>query len=142
MHLFDWKMNQPVHNEGSRLTRVTQSIQILTITIVLNLLLYVPLIVAGLWLAFRHHIDCLIFLEGPTIFIGITLFLTSIVGAVGVTKCKLVLIWAYLIMLLFLLLLLFCFTLFGFFVSISGGGHKGQSYMFKEYHVSDYSQWF
>ena len=104
--------------------------------------LCVPLIVAGLWLAFRHHIDCLIFLEGPIIFIGITLFLTSIIGAVGVTKRKLVLIWTYLIILLFLLLLLFCFTLFVFFVSIGGGGHKTQRYTFKEYQVDDYSQWF
>ena len=135
MCLFDWKMNQPVHNEGSRLTRATQSIQILPIIILLTLLLSVPLVVVGLWLAFRHNIDCLIFLEGPTIFVGITLFLTSIVGVVGVTKRKLVLIWAYIIMLLFLLLLLFCFTLFGFLVSIGGGGHKAQNYMFKEYQI-------
>lgn len=108
----------------------------------LTMLLSLPIIVVGFWLAFRHHIDCLKFLEGPIIFIGVALFLVSLVGMVGIIRLKKILVWAYLGLLFLLILLLLCFTLFAFFVTSGGGGHRVRGAVFQEYRLGDFSQWF
>jgi energy-coupling factor transporter transmembrane protein EcfT len=114
---------------------------------VLTSLLSLALLVTGLWLALRHHVDCLQFLEGPILFLGAAFFLASLLGLLGIAKHQICFIWAYLVLLLLLLLLLFSFTLFGFFVS-TGSSHGGSSAarswgpLQAEFQLQDYSHWF
>lgn len=122
--------------------RTQYSTRILMSTTLLSMVLSLPIIIVGFWLAFRHHIDCFKFLEGPIIFIGLALFFISIVGMVGANRHKAFLMWTYMLSLFFLILLLFAFTLFAFFVISGGGGHRVRGATFQEYRLGDFSLWF
>eukprot|EP00250_Pteridium_aquilinum_P005650 c15716_g1_i1 orf=72-911(+) len=108
---------------------------------IINVMLSIALTVVGFWLAFRHHINCLKFLEIPLIFIGLALLLVSVVGLMVIHRHKLLLVAAYLVLLFFLLLLLLAFTVFAYLVTNASGGHAVPAANFQEYDLADYSQW-
>ncbi|MCO5599118.1 hypothetical protein L7F22_053218 [Adiantum nelumboides] len=95
----------------------------------------------GFWLALRHHLNCIKFLEIPVLFIGLALVPVSLLGIVGVLKRKFFLVVAYLILVFLLLLLLLAFTLFAFIVTNNGGAHSVPGANFLEYNLGEYSGW-
>lgn len=121
--------------------RVHVAPRVLVATSIINVLLSIALIAVGFWLALRHHINCIKFLEIPILFIGFALFVMSMVGILGVKKHRASLVGLYLVVVFFLLLLLLIFTLFAFLVTNGGDGHNVAAANFQEYSLGDYSQW-
>lgn len=108
-----------------------------------TMILGIPLVVIGFWLALiKHHIVCFRFLEVPIISIGIALCVCGIVGMVGAYRSDALMLWIYMVLVFFLILLLFAFTVFTFFVVNGGGGHQVNKALFLEYRLNDYSLWF
>ncbi|KAH7301300.1 hypothetical protein KP509_23G019300 [Ceratopteris richardii] len=108
----------------------------------INIVLAIPIIVIGFWLASRHHHDCIKFLEIPILFIGFGLVLVSIFGFIWAKNCKADLVRLYLFAVLLLLLLLLAFTLFTFVVTHDSGGHAVPAATYLEYNLAEYSTWF
>lgn len=106
-----------------------------------TLLLSIPVLVMGIWLAARHHADCLSFLERPLIVIGILMLVVSAIGLLGAWRRSALLLWVYLGLLTLLILLLLAFTIFAFVVTRGSKGHKVAGTNFKEYQLNDYSHW-
>ncbi|KAJ7560875.1 hypothetical protein O6H91_03G003900 [Diphasiastrum complanatum] len=106
-------------------------------TIVLSL----PIIGGGIWLATKHDTDCVRFLQWPIVLIGLFILLVSIVGFVGACFRISCLLCVYLLVMLMLILLLLFFTVFAFVVTHSGAGHALAGQGFKEYRLGDYSTW-
>ncbi|KAI5079549.1 hypothetical protein GOP47_0005028 [Adiantum capillus-veneris] len=115
--------------------------RLLTVGAGVNIVLAIPIIAMGFWLALRHHLNCIKFLEIPVLFIGFALVVVSLLGIVGVLRQKLVLVWAYLVLIFLLLLLLFAFILFAFIVTSDGGAHSVPGATFLEYNLGEYSAW-
>lgn len=106
-----------------------------------TLLLSIPILVMGIWLAARHHADCLSFLEWPLIVIGIVMMVMSLIGLLGALRRRALLLWVYLCLLTLIILLLLCFTIFAFVVTRGSKGHRVQGGIMKEYVLGDYSHW-
>ncbi|KAJ7551141.1 hypothetical protein O6H91_06G000600 [Diphasiastrum complanatum] len=107
----------------------------------LTLLLSIPIIGAGIWLATKHSTDCVRFLQWPVIIIGVFILLVSIAGFVG-SCCRVAwLLWVYSLVMFLLIILLFAFTIFAFVVTNPGAGHALSGKGYKEYRLGDYSTW-
>ncbi|KAI5072979.1 hypothetical protein GOP47_0013085 [Adiantum capillus-veneris] len=106
-----------------------------------TLLLSIPILVVGIWLAARHHADCLRFLQWPLIVIGIVMMVVSLIGLVGALRRRAFLLWVYICLLTLLILLLLAFTIFAFVVTRGSKGHRVWGANFKEYELNDYSHW-
>ncbi|KAJ7522884.1 hypothetical protein O6H91_18G030200 [Diphasiastrum complanatum] len=106
-------------------------------TIVLSL----PVIGGGIWLASKHDTDCVRFLQWPIIIIGTVLLVVSAAGFVGACVGISCLLWIYLFVMFLLISLLLCFTVFVFVVTHAGAGHGLAGKGFKEYTLGDYSTW-
>lgn len=110
----------------------------------LNLITFtlsIPILGAGIWLASNHHTDCVRFLQGPVIAIGLFMLLISIAGFVGAYLRITWLLWVYLLVMFLLIVLLFCFTVFSFAVTNKGAGEVLSGKGYKDYRLGDYSTW-
>ncbi|CAM8945813.1 unnamed protein product [Rhodiola kirilowii] len=107
----------------------------------LTLLLSIPILGAGIWLAHKGSTDCERFLEKPVIIIGVFLLLVSLAGLIGACFRVSWLLWVYLLVMFLLIVLLFCFTIFAFVVTNSGAGRTLSDRGYKEYKLGDYSNW-
>ncbi|KAJ7518159.1 hypothetical protein O6H91_21G057300 [Diphasiastrum complanatum] len=115
--------------------------QLTGIVNLVTLVLSIPIIGAGIWLASKHSTDCVKFLQWPVIFIGIFILLVSIAGFVGSCFRVAWLLWIYLLIMFLLIVLLFCFTVFAFVVTNNGAAHALAGKGYKEYRLSDFSSW-
>jgi hypothetical protein len=87
-----------------------------------TLVLSLPIIAVGIWLAKQHNTVCYHFLEWPVIIIGGIILVVSLVGMLGAwCKCDPLLV-LYLIAMFLLIASLFIFTIFAFVVTNAGGG--------------------
>ncbi|XP_024525286.1 tetraspanin-8 [Selaginella moellendorffii] len=107
------------------------------VTVVLS----IPIIVIGIWLATNRDSDCMHFLQQPTISIGAIILVISLVGFLGSCYRVSWLLWIYLFLMLLLILLLVFFTVFTFLVSNRGASHAVAGTGFSEYRLGDYSAW-
>ncbi|KAJ7295154.1 hypothetical protein O6H91_03G105500 [Diphasiastrum complanatum] len=106
-----------------------------------TIVLSVPIIGGGIWLATKHNTDCVRFLQWPVTIIGIFILLVSIAGFVGGCFRVSSLLWIYLFVMFLLIFLLLCFTVFAFVVTNDGAGHALAGKGFREYRLEDYSTW-
>ena len=105
------------------------------------LLLSIPILASGIWLANRHGTDCEKFLQGPIIIIGLLIMAVSLAGFIGACFRVSWLLWIYLFFMFLLIILLFCFTVFAFVVTSKGTGKMASGKGYKEYRLEDYSHW-
>ncbi|KAJ7518324.1 hypothetical protein O6H91_21G064100 [Diphasiastrum complanatum] len=109
--------------------------QLTGIIIFITLILSLPIIGVGIWLATKHNTDCVRFLQWPMIIIGVFILVVSLAGFVGSCFRVAWLLWLYLLVMFLLIVLLLAFTVFAFVVTNQGAGQKG----YKEYRLGDYS---
>ncbi|MCO5567544.1 hypothetical protein L7F22_021238 [Adiantum nelumboides] len=108
-----------------------------------TMVLSVPLIVTGFWLALpKHHETCFRFIEFHIIAIGIGLFVASVVGMVGVQRRERLLLWVYVVTVFGLILYLCAMVIFTMFVTRGGPAYSVSKAAFKEYRLGGYSLWF
>lgn len=107
----------------------------------MTLLLSIPILVMAAWLYNAKGSECYTFLQKPVIFVGIAIFVLSLVGCIGAIKSWSWLLWIYLFLMAILIMLLAAFTLFAFIVTAPGGGTTIGAYKYKEYNLGDYSVW-
>lgn len=107
----------------------------------ITLVLSIPIIAFGVWLAHKHDTVCVRFLQWPIIIIGVFILLISLAGMIGAFCGNKVLLWIYLFVMFLLILLLFIFTIFAFVVTNAGAGQAVSGKGFKEYKLGDYSNW-
>ncbi|GLJ32090.1 hypothetical protein SUGI_0646120 [Cryptomeria japonica] len=105
------------------------------------LLLSIPILASGIWLANRHGTDCEKFLQGPIIIIGLLIMAVSLAGFIGACFRVSWLLWIYLFFMFLLIILLFCFIVFAFVVTDKGAGKMASGKGYKEYRLEDYSHW-
>ncbi|KAJ7525390.1 hypothetical protein O6H91_17G048100 [Diphasiastrum complanatum] len=107
----------------------------------ITLVLSLPIIGVGIWLATKHNTDCVRFLQWPVIIIGVFILVVSIAGFVGSCFRVAWLLWLYLLVMFLLIVLLLAFTVFAFIVTNKGAGHALAGKGYKEYRLGDYSTW-
>lgn len=105
------------------------------------MLLSVPIIGAGIWLATEPDNSCVKILQWPVIILGILILVVALAGFVGAFWRIPWLLIVYLVGMLILIILLACLVVFIYMVTIRGSGHLEPSRSYLEYHLEDYSGW-
>ncbi|KAL6998675.1 Protein TORNADO 2, partial [Sarracenia purpurea var. burkii] len=104
-------------------------------------LLSVPVIGAGIWLATEQDNSCVKILQWPVIILGILILVVALAGFVGGFWRIPWLLVFYLVAMLALIILLACLVVFVYMVSVKGSGHLEPSRAYLEYHLDDFSGW-
>ena len=107
----------------------------------LTLVLSLPIIAFGVWLAKKGDTVCVRFLQWPIIILGVFILVVSAAGLFGSWCGNRLLMYSYLFIMFLLILLLFAFTIFAFVVTNAGAGNAVSGKGFKEYRLGDYSNW-
>lgn len=105
------------------------------------MILSLPIIAFGVWLAKKGDTECVRFLQWPIIVLGVFVLVLSLSGLIGSWCGNRVLMYSYLFIMFLLILLLFVFTIFAFVVTNSGAGKTVSGKGYKEYRLGDYSNW-
>ncbi|KAK6262707.1 hypothetical protein QUC31_008523 [Theobroma cacao] len=105
------------------------------------MLLSIPIIGAGIWLANQPDNSCVKILQWPVIVLGVLILVVAIAGFIGGFWRIPWLLIAYLVGMLILIILLACLVVFIYMVTIRGSGHLAPSRAYLEYHLEDFSGW-
>ncbi|PIA58564.1 hypothetical protein AQUCO_00500471v1 [Aquilegia coerulea] len=105
------------------------------------MLLSVPIIGAGIWLANEPDNSCVKILQWPVIILGILVLVVALAGFVGGFWRIPWLLLFYLVAMLILIVLLACLVIFVYMVTMKGSGHLAPSRAYLEYRLDDYSGW-
>lgn len=105
------------------------------------MILSVPIIGAGIWLATEADNSCVKILQWPVIILGILVLVVAIAGFIGGFWRIPWLLVVYLIAMLVLIILLACLVVFVYMVTVRGSGHLEPSRNYLEYRLDDYSGW-
>ncbi|KAH6790726.1 Tetraspanin family protein [Perilla frutescens var. frutescens] len=105
------------------------------------MLLSIPVIGAGIWLATEPDNSCVKILQWPVIIVGVLILVVALAGFVGgFWRIPWLLIF-YLVAMLVLIILLACLVVFIYMVSSRGGGHPVPSRTYLEYNLDGFSGW-
>ncbi|KAB5573875.1 TETRASPANIN/PERIPHERIN-RELATED [Salix viminalis] len=105
------------------------------------MLLSIPVIGAGIWLAMEPDNSCVKILQWPVIILGVLILIVALAGFVGgFWRIPWLLIF-YLIAMLILIILLACLVVFIYMVTVRGSGHLEPSRAYLEYRLDDFSGW-
>ncbi|XP_010559299.1 PREDICTED: protein TORNADO 2 [Tarenaya hassleriana] len=104
-------------------------------------LLSVPVIGAGIWLATETDNSCVKLLQWPVIILGILILVVGLAGFIGGFWRIPWLLVTYLIAMLILIVLLSALVVFVFMVTSRGSGHIEPSRAYVEYRLDDFSGW-
>ena len=103
------------------------------------ILLSIPIIEAGIWLANEPDNSCVKILQWPVIILGILILVVALAGFVGgFWRIPWLLIF-YLVAMLILIILLACLVDFIYMVTSRGSNHLETSRSYLEYHLDDFS---
>lgn len=103
------------------------------------MVLSVPIIGAGIWLATEQENACVQILQWPLIIFGVIVLLVAVAGFIG-AFCRITwLLLVYLVAMLILIVLLACLVGFIYMVTIRGSGHLEPNRSYLEYHLDDFS---
>lgn len=105
------------------------------------MLLSIPVIGAGIWLATEPDNSCVKLLQWPVILLGVLILVVAVAGFVGGFWRMPRLLIFYLIAMLLLIVLLACLVVFIYMVTSRGGGHPVPSRTYLEYNLDDFSGW-
>lgn len=105
------------------------------------MLLSIPVIGAGIWLATEQDNSCVKILQWPVIILGILILIVALAGFIGgFWRISWLLIF-YLVAMLILIILLACLIVLIYMVTLKGSGHLAPSRAYLEYHLDDFSGW-
>lgn len=107
----------------------------------ISVLLSIPVIGAGIWLAIGTVNSCVKLLQWPVIILGILILLVGLAGFIGGFWRITWLLVIYLIAMLVLIVLLAVLVGFIYMVTIRGAGHPEPSRAYLEYSLQDFSGW-
>lgn len=108
----------------------------------LSMLVSIPIIGAGVWLAVKHTTERLHYLQWPILAIGLLIFFISLAGLIG-SCCRVTwLLFLYLAAMLLIIIALFAVTVFVFVVTSQGSGESVSGRDYQEYHLNNYAKWF
>lgn len=107
----------------------------------LALLLSIPIIGAGIWLANQPESACINFLHWPVIILGLLVLIVAILGIVGGFWQVKPLLIIYLIAMLIMLILLGALAWFVFTNTSRGSAHPAPNRAYSEYRLDDFSGW-
>ncbi|KAI5061880.1 hypothetical protein GOP47_0022419 [Adiantum capillus-veneris] len=118
----------------------------------MTVVLSIPVLGTGFWLASKHNTECTRFLQTPILCIGFLMLLLSMAGFVGSCLAIRWLLWIYLFVMFLLILTLLGFTTFALAVTSneshgtptpSGDGVAGDgaAMSIHEYQLGYYSGW-
>ncbi|XP_077234310.1 protein TORNADO 2-like [Tasmannia lanceolata] len=105
------------------------------------MLLSIPVIGAGIWLASEPDNSCMKLLQWPVIIIGILILVVALAGFVGAFWRITWFLFFYLVAMLILIILLASLVVFIYMVTNKGSGHLAPSRTYLEYRLDDYSGW-
>ncbi|KAK9188100.1 hypothetical protein WN944_019499 [Citrus x changshan-huyou] len=105
------------------------------------ILLSIPAIGAGVWLATEPDNSCVKLLQWPVIVLGVLILVVSLAGFIGGFWRIPWLLILYLVAMLILIILLACLVVFIYMVTSKGSGHLPPSRAYLEYRLDDYSGW-
>ncbi|KAK8634195.1 hypothetical protein V6N13_015023 [Hibiscus sabdariffa] len=105
------------------------------------MLLSIPIIGAGIWLANQPDNSCVKILQWPVIILGVLILVVALAGFIGGFWRIPWLLIAYLVGMLILIVLLACLVVFIYMVTMRGSGHLEPSRAYLEYHLEDFSGW-
>lgn len=105
------------------------------------MLLSIPIIGAGIWLASQADNSCVKILQWPIIIIGVLVLLVALAGFIGGFWRIPWLLVIYLVAMLIMIILLGTLAVFTYMVTNRGTGHPVPSRTYLEYHLDDYSGW-
>ncbi|KAJ6712086.1 PROTEIN TORNADO 2 [Salix purpurea] len=106
------------------------------------MLLSIPVIGAGIWLAMEPDNSCVKILQWPVIILGVLILIVALAGFVGgFWRIPWLLIF-YLIAMLILIILLACLVVFIYMVTVRGSGHLEPSRAYLEYRLDDFQDGF
>ncbi|TYI70024.1 hypothetical protein E1A91_D08G192800v1 [Gossypium mustelinum] len=105
------------------------------------MLLSIPIIGAGIWLANQPDNSCVKILQWPVIVLGVLILVVALAGFIGGFWRIPWLLIAYLVGMLILIILLACLVVFVYMVTMRGSGHLEPSRAYLEYHLEDFSGW-
>ncbi|KNA13719.1 hypothetical protein SOVF_113900 [Spinacia oleracea] len=105
----------------------------------LGILLAIPIIGTGIWLASDPETSCIRILQWPVIIIGALTLVVALAGFVGGFWRNAPLLIFYLIGMLVLIILLACLVVFVFMVTSRGSGHPAPSRGYLEYRLDGFS---
>ncbi|XP_052170747.1 protein TORNADO 2 [Diospyros lotus] len=104
-------------------------------------LLSIPIIGAGIWLATEQNNSCVKILQWPIIILGVLILAVALAGFVG-GFCRIPwLLIFYLVAMLVLIILLASLVVFIYMVTVRGSGHLEPSRAYLEYNLDDFSGW-
>ncbi|KAK9667826.1 hypothetical protein RND81_13G013300 [Saponaria officinalis] len=108
---------------------------------VIAMLLSIPIIGTGIWLANETESSCIKVLQWPIIIIGVLILIVAIFGIIGgfwrITPLLIIYMVGMLIMIVLLTTLIVCV----FMVTARGVGHPAPSRAYLEYRLEDFSGW-
>ncbi|KAL0913895.1 hypothetical protein M5K25_017387 [Dendrobium thyrsiflorum] len=105
------------------------------------MLLSIPIIAAGIWLATQTDNSCVKLLQWPVIVVGIIVLLIGLIGFVGAVWRLPSLLLFYLVAMLLVILILAALVIFIFVVTGGGSDRAVPNRIYKEYRLEDYSGW-
>ncbi|XP_010273156.1 PREDICTED: protein TORNADO 2-like [Nelumbo nucifera] len=105
------------------------------------MLLSIPIIGAGIWLATETDNSCVKILQWPVIILAILILVVAAAGFIGGFWRIPWLLFFYLIFMLVLIILLAALVIFIYSVTARGSGHLAPNRAYLEYHLDDYSGW-
>ncbi|GLT91228.1 hypothetical protein SLE2022_091260 [Rubroshorea leprosula] len=105
------------------------------------MLLSIPIIGTGIWLANEQDNSCVKILQWPVIILGVLILVVALAGFVGAFWRIPWLLVFYLVAMLVLIILLACLVIFIYMVTIRGSGHLEPNRAYLEYNLGDYSGW-
>ncbi|ERN01106.1 hypothetical protein AMTR_s00002p00197500 [Amborella trichopoda] len=105
------------------------------------MLLSIPIIGTGIWLATEPDNACVKLLQWPVIILGILVLIVALAGFVGAFWRVQWLLLFYLVAMLILIALLVALVVFTYMVTDKGEGHLVPSRAYLEYRLEDYSGW-
>ncbi|KAH9617857.1 hypothetical protein KSS87_012027 [Heliosperma pusillum] len=108
---------------------------------VVAMLLSIPIIGTGIWLANETESSCVKVLQWPVIIIGLLILIIAILGIIGGFWRIGPLLIIYLVGMLVMLILLTAVVVCVFMVTARGAGHLAPSRAYLEYKLEDFSGW-
>ncbi|URD78730.1 Tetraspanin family [Musa troglodytarum] len=105
------------------------------------MLLSIPIVAVGIWLATQADDSCVQLLQWPVIAVGVAVLLVALAGFVGAFWRVPWLLLFYLVAMLVLILLLAGLVVFVYAVTLNGSGHLAPGRAFQEYRLEDYPGW-
>ncbi|GAQ78140.1 hypothetical protein KFL_000080460 [Klebsormidium nitens] len=108
---------------------------------ILTLLLSLPIIGFGIYLAVASTPQCYRFFMYPVLILGVLLLFLSLLGIAGAWTHSACFLWIYGLLMAILWLALLAFTIFSFIVTNDGAGKELAGQGVLEYRLQDYSAW-